>query len=72
MPYDEQLHVVERLRLLDGGKVLEDDMTLTDPTLYTRPFSLKRYWIRHDASPLEYVCTENRRAADEGSAFDTP
>lgn len=72
MPYDEQLHLVERLRLLDGGKVLEDEQTLTDPTLYTRPFTVKRYWIRTDAAPLEYICNEHPRPADEGSLFDPP
>ena len=69
MPYDEQMHLVERMRLLDDGKVLEDEQTITDPTLYTRPLVVKRYWTRSDAPMLEYVCTENQRPVDEGSAF---
>lgn len=68
MPYDENLHLVERLQLLEGGKVLVDEQTITDPTVYTRPFTVKRFWIRSETPMVEYVCTENRRPADEGIA----
>ncbi len=68
-PYSNKLHLTERLRMLDGGKYLETTMTLDDPAMYTRPFTLKRYWRRApELTPIEYVCAENQRSADEGYA----
>ncbi len=59
MPYSEGLHMTERLRLLDGGKYLEDAVTLEDPTLYTRPLQMKHYWRKApELDMLEYICAE--------------
>ncbi len=67
MPYTETLHLTERMRLLDGGQILEAEQTIDDPTVYTAPFKLKRYWKRSPETPiLEYICTENLRPGDEG------
>lgn len=67
LPYSEALHLTERLRLLDGGKYLEDALTFDDPVIYTHSFTVRRYWRRApELDMLEYVCTENMRPADEG------
>jgi hypothetical protein len=67
MPYSDTLHAVERLRQLDDGQILEDEVTIDDPTVYTEPFTLKRYWVRSpDLDMMEYVCGENPRPEDEG------
>lgn len=67
MPFTETLHLIERMRLLDGGQILELEQTIDDPTVYTAPFKLKRYWKRSPGTPmLEYICTENLRPEDEG------
>jgi len=67
MPYSESLHLVERIRLLDGGKYLESAETFDDPVIYTHAFTVKRYWRRApELDVLEYVCTENSRPTDEG------
>ena len=66
LPVSDQLHLVERLRLVADGEVLEDEMTITDPKAYTRPIVVKHYWQRRpDIEVLEYVCGERPRASDE-------
>src|SRR4051794_9765910 len=37
LPVSDRLHLVERLRLVANGEVLEDEMTITDPKIYTAP-----------------------------------
>jgi hypothetical protein len=67
MPYTETLHLTERMRLLDDGQILEVEQTIDDPTVYTAPYTLKRYWKRSPETPIiEYICTENLRPEDEG------
>ncbi len=61
-PISDAQHVVERFRLMDGGKSLEDVMTVTDPKAFTQPvvkryvYNLKPAW-----SLKEYVCEEGNR-----------
>jgi len=63
----DQLHLVERIRLVGGGEYLEDEITITDPKTYKRPFTVKHYWQRRpDLEPLEYFCSDNRRPDAEG------
>ena len=62
----DQLHLVERLRLVADGQVLEDEMTITDPKMYTAPLIIKHYWQRRpDVEVLEYFCGEAPRPDDE-------
>jgi hypothetical protein len=69
MPYTETLHLTERMRLLDDGQILEVEQTIDDPTVYTAPYKLKRYWKRSPETPIiEYICNENLRPEDEGFA----
>jgi len=66
LPVSDQLHLVERLRLVADGEMLEDEMTITDPMAYTEPIVVKHYWQRRpDIEVLEYVCGERPRASDE-------
>jgi hypothetical protein len=66
LPVSDQLHLVERLRLVATGAVLEDEMTITDPMNYTAPLVVKHYWQRRpDIDILEYVCGEHPRSEDE-------
>jgi hypothetical protein len=66
LPVSDQLHLVERLRLVANGEVLEDEMTITDPRNYTEPMVVKHYWQRRpDIDVLEYVCGERPRPEDE-------
>ena len=66
LPVSDQLHLVERLRLVADGQVLEDEMTITDPKMYTEPLVIKHYWQRRsDVEVLEYFCGEAPRPDDE-------
>jgi hypothetical protein len=66
MPVSDQLHLVERLRLVAGGDVLEDEITITDPKIYTTPIVVKHYWQRRpDIEVMEYVCNERPRASSD-------
>jgi hypothetical protein len=62
--HSDQLHVVERVRKIDGGKQLENLITITDPVMFTRPWTTKRlYKARPEVRLMEYVCEENNRNA---------
>ena len=44
-------------------------MTITDPKIYTEPFTVKHYWQRRpDIDVLEYYCGEKPRPDDEVNA----
>ena len=71
LPVSDQLHLVERLRVVADGEILEDEMTITDPKAYTAPLVLKHYWQRRpDIEVLEYVCGERPR--DSTDVIQTP
>jgi len=66
LPVSDQLHLVERLRLVADGQVLEDELTITDPKMYTAPIVVKHYWQRRpDIDVLEYFCGDAPRPDDE-------
>jgi hypothetical protein len=67
LPASDQMHIVERLRLVDGGNLLEVTMTITDPKTYTKPFTSVGYLERRpDIDVQEYYCADNIRVRDEG------
>lgn len=41
LPHSKDLTTLERLRLIDGGKKLEDQITLTDPKTFSGPWSAR-------------------------------
>jgi hypothetical protein len=60
-PLGEQLHVVERFSQPDAD-TLKDQLTIEDPTAFTRPYStVKTFKRRKDINIMEYVCEENNR-----------
>jgi hypothetical protein len=67
LPASEQLHVIERIRLVGGGQYLEDVVTVEDPKAYRTPWTVTRYWQRRpDIDLQEYACSDNRRREAEG------
>jgi hypothetical protein len=60
-PHSDKLHVVERLKLTDGGKVLEAIIKVEDPDAFNEPWS----WMQRNdrvAEPIsEQVCAENNQ-----------
>jgi hypothetical protein len=61
-PHSEEMHVTERLRSLNGGKQLEDVVTIEDVRNYTRPWSARFVYESHPELRLQdYVCGETHR-----------
>ena len=60
-PRSEALHVLERYRRRDFGH-MDVQVTIDDPQMYTRPFSIK-YTVDlvPDSEIAEYVCAENEK-----------
>jgi hypothetical protein len=58
-PESEQMHIVERIRRVDG-KMLQVDFTFDDPKSYPKPWTaVMRYQLRPDWDILELVCEDN-------------
>ncbi len=61
-PHTTQLHVVERFHLIDGGKMLEVDVTIDDPGAFTARWSaVQRFRPVHDGPLPEKACAENNQ-----------
>ena len=70
-PHTDQLHVVERFRMVDGGRAMEVQVRVEDPGAFTMPWNAIQRYRRIDANhtendarvprgPLEeMVCAEN-------------
>ncbi len=59
-PHTERLHVVERFRIIDGGKALEVIARVEDPGAFTMPWTALQRYRRVEQGPLrEQVCAEN-------------
>jgi hypothetical protein len=63
VPASEQLHLVERVRPIDGGKRLENLVTIDDPVIFTRPWTARLIFERRDDIHLqtEWICGQPRR-----------
>ena len=60
-PHSEKLHLTERWRRLDFGRI-DIQETFTDPDVYSQPFNAKvTGTLIPDTDLLEYVCAENER-----------
>jgi hypothetical protein len=58
-PHTEKLHVVERWRMIDGGKGMEVMFTVEDPDAFYEPWTAKRRYRRVEQTPDEKICAEN-------------
>jgi hypothetical protein len=57
-PHSDKLHVVERYRLIDGGKALQADITIEDPAVFVRPLQVVHRWRRVQGPMVESRCAE--------------
>jgi hypothetical protein len=73
VPHTTQLHVVERYRLIDGGKTLEASFTVEDPGAFNAPWSARElFHPTHEAALLaEEPCAENN-VGYAGDSFPIP
>jgi hypothetical protein len=61
-PHSDAMHVTERLGRINGGKQLEDVVTVEDAKNYARPWSARFVYNSHPELRLEdYVCGEPHR-----------
>lgn len=59
-PHTTQLHVVERFKLIEGGRRIEVSIHVEDPGAYTTPWNaIQRYRRTEDEPMPEMVCAEN-------------
>ena len=61
-PHTEALHVVERYRIIGGGKQLQVDVTVDDPGAFTTAWSARQLYNRADQEMIESICAENNGA----------
>lgn len=63
-PHTDKLHVVERYRLMDGGRSLEVTFTVDDPGAFTMPWSASQRYQKLSQMPMEeVVCAEGEAFA---------
>jgi hypothetical protein len=67
VPHSDQVHVVERIRAIDDGAALINEVTITDPVMYAEPVVVRQYYraAPPDTRMLEYECTEGMWAEHE-------
>jgi len=59
-PHTEQLHVTERFRLIEGGNILQVEVTVEDPGAFTTSWRAIQRFKRHDEGGFrESICAEN-------------
>ena len=58
-PHTEKLHVVERFKLVDDGKVLQVNFTFDDPDAFNAPWSVMQRYARVRQPMDEEICAEN-------------
>jgi hypothetical protein len=63
-PHSDGLHVVERWKLIEGGKGLEVAITVEDPEIYYQPWQATLRYRKLPGPVLEAVCAENNLQFD--------
>ena len=58
-PHSNQLHVVERFQMVDGGAALHAIVTIEDPIALTAPLTVYQRWNKLDGEMVEVACAEN-------------
>ena len=59
-PHTTQMHVIERFKLIDGGRTIEINVHVEDPGAFNMPWNaIQRYRRTEDAPMAEMVCAEN-------------
>ncbi len=59
-PHTTKMHVVERFKMLEGGKILQASIMVDDPGAFTMPWSAIQRWKRREGDAItELICAEN-------------
>ncbi len=68
-PHTEKLHVVERWRMIEGGKQIESLITIDDPDTFNQPWQAVLRWNRVQRTLPEIICAEGNLTLFD---YDTP
>jgi hypothetical protein len=60
-PHTEKLHIVERWKVIDDGKMLQVIFTVTDPDTFYQPWTGMRRYRRVVREITEDICAENNQ-----------
>ena len=77
-PHTDKIHVVERFKMIEGGKTLQVTFTVTDPGAFTTPWTgVQRFRRVEDRPMIENLCemSNDRFFENEITLFpqdDTP
>jgi hypothetical protein len=59
-PHTDKIHVVERFKMVEGGKTLQGVVTVDDPGAFNMPWTATQRWRRLSDRPItETMCAEN-------------
>jgi hypothetical protein len=58
-PHTDQIHVVERFKMIEGGKTLQASVKVDDPGAFNMPWSATQRWRRVERELTEQICAEN-------------
>jgi hypothetical protein len=72
-PHTNQLHVVERFKLVDDGKTLQVSFTVDDSGAFNMPWSAGQVYHRdHDGTLIEEICAENNSVVFDAAVGPIP
>jgi len=72
-PHTTKLHVIERFKMLDGGKTLQASITVEDPGAFTTPWTAVQRWKRREGEPItELICADNRNDYFHNEIYPIP
>jgi hypothetical protein len=57
-PHTEKLHVVERWKMIEGGKTLQVTLAIDDPETYNQPWMATQRYQQAEGPMLEEICAE--------------
>ena len=60
VPHSDRVRVIERWSVIDGGRSVVNELTITDPVMYSEPLALQQVYTRAppETRMLEYECME--------------
>ena len=71
-PHTDQIHVVERFKMIEGGNTLQAIVTVDDPGAFNMPWSAMQRWRRIKREMPEDICAENNIDPFSYSEFPIP
>ena len=74
VPVSDKLQLLERIKLIDGAKQLENLITVTDPVIFAKPWTARLTFERRDdiALKTDWVCGEPHRDVSARPTLPVP